>query len=110
MNMKVHRWKTITGLAAAASLALARPYVIFDCGLCGADLGFYHAEASARRLRSWLRRLRSVEAERDGLAEELEDAALFGGRRCQFFEAFPGEADGISGECGQVGDQFVVAA
>src|SRR2546430_15781142 len=46
---------------------LDRPYVIFDCGLCGADLGFYHAEASAGRLHSWLRRLRSVEAEWDGL-------------------------------------------
>ena len=82
----------------------------FDCGVWGADLGFYRAEASAGRLRSWLRRLRSVEAERDGLAEQLEDAALFGGRRCQFFEAFPGEADGVSGEGGQMGDQFVVAA
>jgi len=27
-----------------------------------------------------------------------------------FFEAFPGEADGVSGERGQMGDQFVVAA
>jgi hypothetical protein len=52
------------------------------------------------RLSSWLRRLRSVEIERDWLAEELEDAALFRGRRCQFFEAFPGEADGVSGARG----------
>ena len=94
----------------AGSRSLIRPYVIFDCGACVADLGFYRGEASVGRLRSWLRRLRSVEAERDGLAEELEDAALSGGRRCRFFEAFPGEADGVSGECGQVGDQFVVSA
>ena len=65
----------------AKDLLLIRPYVIFDFWICGADLGFYNAEASAGRLRSWLRRLRSVEAERDGLAEKLEDAALFGGRR-----------------------------
>ncbi len=73
----------------AGSRSFIRPYVIFDCGACVADLGFYRGEASVGRLRSWLRRLRSVEAERDGFAEELEDAALSGGRRCQFFEAFP---------------------
>jgi len=84
--------------------------VLCDCGDWGAGLGFYRAEASLGPLRSWLRRLRSVEAERDGLAEKLEDATLFGGWRCQYFEAFPGETDGVSSEDRQVVDEFVVAA
>ena len=81
--------------------------VLRNCGDWGAGLGFYRAEASVGRLRSWLRRLRSVEAERMGLPRS---STLFEGWRCQFFEAFPGETDGVSGERGQVVDEFVVAA
>ena len=56
------------------------PYVMFYRGLAGADLGFCRQVEPGGGLRSWLRWLRSVEAERDGLAEQLEYAALFRGR------------------------------
>src|SRR6266568_4111736 len=61
--------------------ALDRPYVIFYYGVSWADLGFCRLVAPDGDLRSWLRWLRCVEAERDGLAEQLEYAALFRGRR-----------------------------
>jgi hypothetical protein len=60
--------------------ALARPYVIFYCGIAGADLGFCRLVGPGGDLRSWLRWLRRVEAERDRLAEQVEYAALFRGR------------------------------
>src|SRR4029077_15929179 len=59
---------------------LAHPYVVFYRGLAGAELGFCRQVEPGGGLRSWLRWLRSVEAERDGLAEELEYPALFGCR------------------------------
>jgi hypothetical protein len=60
--------------------ALDRPYVIFYWGVVGADLGFYRLVGALGELRSWLRWLRCVEAERDRLAEQIEYAALFRGR------------------------------
>ena len=60
--------------------ALDRPYVIFYCGVAGADLGFCCLIGPGGDLRSWLRWLRCVEAERDRLAEQVEYAALFRGR------------------------------
>jgi hypothetical protein len=62
------------------SHSLARPYVIFYRGVAGADLGFCCLIGPGGDLRSWLRWLRCVEAERDRLAEQLEYAALFRGR------------------------------
>ena len=59
---------------------LARPYVIFYSGVAGADLGFCCLIGPGGDLRSWLRWLRCVEAERDRLAEQLEYAVLFRGR------------------------------
>jgi hypothetical protein len=61
-------------------LALDRPYVIFYSWVSGADLGFRCLISPGGDLRSWLRWLRCVEAERDGLAEQLEYAALLRGR------------------------------
>src|SRR3974377_1780976 len=80
-----------------AAQRLAHPYVMFYRGLASADLGFFRQVEPGGGLRSWLRWLRSVEAERDGLAEQLEYAALFRGRGWEFFQALPGEADGVSG-------------
>jgi len=59
---------------------LNRPYVIFYSRVAGADLGFCCLIGPGGDLRSWLRWLRCVEAERDRLAEQLEYAALFRGR------------------------------
>lgn len=59
---------------------LVRPYVILHSGVAGADLGFCCLIGPGGDLRSWLRWLRCVEAERDRLAEQLEYAALFRGR------------------------------
>jgi hypothetical protein len=56
------------------------PYVIFYSGVAGTDLGFCCLIGPGGDLRSWLRWLRCVEAERDRLAEQLEYAALFRGR------------------------------
>jgi len=121
-----HRWKALMGLADTAghgfvcvqSLAVARaregddytrdktdpltrPYVIFYCEIEGAELGFCLLVGPAGDLRSWLRWLRCVDAERDGLAEQLEYAALSGGRDGEFLEVPPVEADGVSGETPQ---------
>ena len=59
---------------------LDRPYVIFYSGIAGADLGFCRLAGPGGDLRSWVRWLRCVEAERDGRAEQVEYAALFRGR------------------------------
>jgi len=61
-------------------LRLNRPYVICYSGVAGADLGFCCLIGPGGDLRSWLRWLRCVEAERDRLAEQVEYAALFRGR------------------------------
>ena len=79
----------------------------FYSGVAGADLGFCCLIRPDGDLRSWLRWLRCVETERDRLAEQLEYAALFRGRDGEFLEAFPGEADGVSGEGAQVGDELL---
>ena len=63
-----------------SQVLLSRPYVIFYSGVAGADLGFCCLIGPGGDLRSWLRWLRYVEAERDRLAEQLEYAALFRGR------------------------------
>jgi hypothetical protein len=70
--------KMVADLAVA--LALGCPYVIFYSEVTGADLGFCSLIGPGVDLRSWLRWLRYVEAERDRLAEQLEYAALFRGR------------------------------
>ena len=59
---------------------LSRPYVTFYSGIAGADLRFCRLIRPGGDLRSWLCWLRCVEAERDGLAEQVEYAARFRGR------------------------------
>ena len=68
------------GAIVLALVMLDRPYMIFYCVIFGADLGFCRLVGSRGDLRSWLRWLRCVEAERDWLAEQVEYAALFRGR------------------------------
>ena len=63
-----------------STATLIRPYVIFYSGIVGADLGFCRLAGPGGDLRSWVRWLRCVEAERDGRAEQVEYAALFRGR------------------------------
>ena len=65
---------------AALRKLLDRPYVIFYSGVAGSDLGFCCLIGPGGDLRSWLRWLRCVEAERDRLAEQFEYAALLRGR------------------------------
>jgi len=72
------RWEQVGG--HDVQRWLVRPYVIFYSGVAGADLGFCCLIGPGGDLRSWLRWLRCVEAERDRLAEQLEYAALFRGR------------------------------
>jgi hypothetical protein len=81
----VHRytpeeWRAFIAGVRNGEFDLDRPYVIFYSGVTGADLGFCCLIGPGGDLRSWLRWLRCVEAERDRLAEQLEYAALFRGR------------------------------
>jgi len=78
MNVPGAGWH-VRSRAREPSAGLNRPYVIFYCGILGADLGFCRLAGTGGDLRSWLRWLRCVEAERDRLAEQVEYAALFWG-------------------------------
>jgi hypothetical protein len=70
----------LVAVTGSPKFLLVRPYVIFYRWVSGADLGFRCLIGPGGDLRSWLRWLRCVEAERDRLAEQLEYAALFRGR------------------------------